>query len=148
MLAYTENIIVPYVVKMHSTLKLPHSQSALAIFDHFEGQLTSRVQASLDSNDIFAVDVPANCTDRLQPMDLSINKPFKYHMKASFQTWYTQEACLQLKQKQMHKAVDLRMSVVKPLSTNWIMAAFIYVQNNSELVKNGFREAGISAALS
>ena len=148
MLAYIDSIIIPYVVKMRTTLKLPQSQSALVIFDHFEGQLTPRVQAALDSNDILIVDVPANCTDHLQPMDLSINKAFKDHMKASFQTWYAQQVCLQLQQKQLHKTVDLRLSVVKPLSANWIMAAFAHVQSNAELVKNGFHEAGITVALS
>ena len=133
---------------MHRTLKLPQSQSALVILDHFEGQLTPRVQAALDSNDILVVDVLANCTDRLQPMDLSIYKSFKYHMKASFQTWYAQQVCLQLQQKQLHKAVDLRLSVVKPLSANSIMAAFAHVQSNAELVRNGFREAGITVPLS
>ena len=88
------------------------------------------------------------CQPTAQPMDLCINKPFKDHMKASFQTWYAQQVCLQLQQKQLHKAVDLRLSVVKPLSANWIMAAFAHVQSNTELVKNGFREAGITVALS
>ena len=88
MLVYIESITIPYVVKLQSTLKLPQSQSALAIFDHFEGQLTARVQASLESNNILVMDVLANCTDRLQPMDLSMNKLLTDHMKASFQTWF------------------------------------------------------------
>ena len=101
MLAYINNLVIPYVVETRRTLKLPQSQSALALFDHFEGQLTPLVQGVLDTNNILVVDVPANCTDCLQPMDLSINKPFKDHMKTSFQTWYAQQVCLQLQQKQV-----------------------------------------------
>ena len=118
------------MLETRHTLKLPQSQSALALFDHFEGQLTPRVQDVLDTNNILVVGIPANCTDRLQPMDLSINKPFKDHMKTSFQMWYAQQVCLQLQQKQVHKVVDLSLSIVKPLSTHWITAAFAHVQGN------------------
>ena len=73
----------------------------------------------MDTNNILVVDVPANCTDRLQLMDLSIDGPFKDHMKTSFQTWYAQQVCLQLQHKQVHKAVDLRLSIVKPCYYNY-----------------------------
>ena len=32
--------------------------------------------------------VPANCTDRLQPLDVCVKKPLKDHMKQSFVAWY------------------------------------------------------------
>ena len=148
MLAYIENVIVPYVVKMRSTLKLPHSQSALAIFDHFERQLILGFRCLWTPTKSLPWMYQLNVQTVYSPWTSGINKPFKDHMKASFQMWYTQQVCLQLQQKQMHKAVDLKLSVRKPLSANFLMAAFIYVQNNPDLVKNGFRDAGISAALS
>ena len=77
MLAYINNVVILYVVETCHTLKLPHSQLALALFDHFEGHLTPRVQDDMDTNNILVVDVPANCTDRLQPIDLSIDEPLK-----------------------------------------------------------------------
>ena len=80
-------------------------------------------------------------------MDLSINKSFKDHMKMAFQMWYAQQVCLQLQYEQVHKPVDLRPAVVKPLSAHWIMAAFTNVKGKPDLVKNGFHEAGITAAL-
>ena len=40
------------------------------LFDHFNGQLTDRVN-DLESYDIHAVLVPPNCTDRLQPLDMT-----------------------------------------------------------------------------
>ncbi len=45
----------------------------------------------LDKHNIIAVQVPAHCTDKLQPMDISINKPVKDEMKKRFQSWYTAE---------------------------------------------------------
>ena len=65
----------------HEKLGLPASQPALAIFDVFKGQQTDNFKQTLQSNNIRFVAVPANCTDKLQPMDLAINKPLKDAMK-------------------------------------------------------------------
>ena len=32
--------------------------------------------------------VPANCTDRLQPLDVSVNRAAKQFMRAKFKGWY------------------------------------------------------------
>ena len=44
---------------------------------------------------IIPVIVPASCTDKLQPIDLSINKPIK---DQDFQSWYADEDQRQMKQ--------------------------------------------------
>ena len=49
------------------------------IFDQFKAQTTEGFLAALESYNISFVKVPAHCTDRLQPLDLSINKPVKDH---------------------------------------------------------------------
>jgi hypothetical protein len=71
---YIKNVIIPYVQQKRKDLKLPPGQAALAPFDVFKGQQTEEVAALLEDNHIVAVPIPANCTDRLQLMDLSINK--------------------------------------------------------------------------
>ena len=44
--------------------------------------------SSFAENNISFMEVPAHCTDHLQSLDLSINKPVKDHFKASLQEWY------------------------------------------------------------
>ena len=63
--------------RTEETKNLPDSQRALCIFDNFSGQLTNSELQLLDSNNIDTVFVPSNCTDQLQPLDLSVNKPVK-----------------------------------------------------------------------
>jgi len=56
---------------------LTQDQVALVIFDVFKRHIGDSMQSFLESNKILQVYVPNNCTDLLQPMDLSMNKPFK-----------------------------------------------------------------------
>ena len=90
-LGYIYNILLPYIVDTREELKLPQSFPALTIFDHFKGHLTERVQNVLESSNIFVVDVPPNCTDRLQPLDVSVNKSIKATMKSLFSSWYADQ---------------------------------------------------------
>lgn len=66
----------------------------MAIIDNFRGQLTEKIVKELEDNNIQSVLVPANCTDRLQPMDLSVNKSAKAFMRSQFAMWYAEEMLL------------------------------------------------------
>ncbi len=77
--------------RKRAELKLPSDQPALAIFDVFKGQQTESVLEMLEANNILVVSVPANCTDRLQPMDLSVNKSAKDFMRGKFRDWYSDQ---------------------------------------------------------
>ena len=46
MLTYITDIIVPFVERVHDNLGTDDSQTALAWFDHFKGQLTDNVMAA------------------------------------------------------------------------------------------------------
>ena len=67
-------------------------QQSLAFFDVFRGQQTPAFHELPKENTLVnRVNVPANCTDKLQPLDLSVNKPLKDEMKQRFQAWYAEE---------------------------------------------------------
>ena len=76
MIDYITKIIIPFIKKKHRELYLPNDQAAIGIFDEFKGQLTEKC------NNILIVRVPPNCTDRLQPLDISVNKAAKDFSKA------------------------------------------------------------------
>lgn len=81
---YINLILVPYIQRKHEELKNTASP-ALVIFDHFRGQCTQAVQDLLEKNNILVALVPANCTDRLQPLDVSVNKAIKEYLRGKFQ---------------------------------------------------------------
>ena len=92
---------------------------------------------------------PSNCTDLLQPLDLSVNKPLKDHLRHSFQSWYSEQVSKQLEEGKEPEDVkiDTRLSIMKPLSAKWIISAYDYLRSESRIVRGGFVEAGIVEAL-
>ena len=99
MLEYLRDIIVPYVEKVRKELR--DCKPALVNIDKFEGQITPAVNAAFDKYDIHVVLLPPNTTDRLQPLDISVNKPAKDFVRGKFQEWYWIERTLtQLKYHQ------------------------------------------------
>ena len=142
---YIEKIIIPYVIQKRKDLKLDDSHSALIIFDVFKGQCTDDVLKLLEENNIQCVIVPSNCTDRLQPLDLTVNKSFKTFMQTKFQEWYGDAIYEQL-QKGLTEDVDLRMGVMKPISARWLIQCFEYLVSHPELAIHGFEQAGIKDA--
>ena len=81
MKAYVEKILVPYVSNKRKHLKLPPDYPALVLFDHFSGQMTDAIIKLLEENNLHRVLIPTNCTDRLQPLDVSVNKAAKEFLR-------------------------------------------------------------------
>ena len=125
-LAYIYKILVPYVTQKRQQLSLDTQHPALVIFDRFKGQCTSRVLDSLHKNNIHIVVIPANCTDRLQPLDVSLNKSAKEFLRRKFQEWYAEQVRSQLQKQEEPSNVDLKLSVIKPLGAAWLMNYTIF----------------------
>ena len=70
-------VILPYVQSKCAELSVSSDHPALAVYDVFKAQLTEDVTLLLEENSISVVNVPANCTNRLQPRDISVNKSAK-----------------------------------------------------------------------
>lgn len=142
---YINKVLLPYIKRKRIELKLSSDQRALVIFDQFKGQCTSSILELLEENNISIVTVPANCTDRLQPLDVSVNKPAKNFLREQFQDWYATQICDQLKaDKDASKFVDLKLSIMKPLGAKWMVSMYDYFLSKPEIIRNGFKGAGIT----
>ena len=141
---YVHKVILPYIANKTKELKLSLDHPALLIFDNFKAQCTSDLLQTLDKNNINVVLIPPNCTDRLQPLDISVNKAAKEYLRQQFQSWYAQEVCAQLKGEKEKAPVDLRLSIrlsiVKPLGARWIIDMHGYFKSKPDIVCNGFKD--------
>ena len=138
-LSYIDKIILPYIKRKRKECGLHDQHHALCIFDNFKAQLTEEVLKVLEDNNVDVVFVPANCTDCLQPLDLSVNKPVKDFLKGKFELWYSD----QMLEQGDSTTIKFPMHLMKPLGGQWMMDVHCYMQNHPEIIKNGFRAAGI-----
>ena len=97
----------------------------------------------LDSNNIDIVMIPPNCTDRLQPLDVSVNKSVKEFLRQKFHSWYAESVSTQLNGTKAKEPIDLCLSIVKPLVAKWLVDLYDYMKTKPEIIRNGFKEIGI-----
>ena len=88
MLQYVHLIIVPFIEQMREFLE--EDKPAVVITDNFKGQITKRTTELMESHNIHTCLIPPSSTDRLQPMDVAVNKPVKAFLKQKFQMWYAE----------------------------------------------------------
>ena len=99
------------------------------IYDEFRGQITVDVIANLRQHHFEIVLLPPNCTDCLQPLDVSVNKPAKDFLKSKFQEWYALQIVQQLEKgtaPDKLQPVDMPLSTMKPLCAQWVVAMYDY----------------------
>ena len=145
---YIHKILLPYINNVRQSLSLSSNHTALVIFDRFKGQCTSTVLQLLSDNHIEIAIVPANLTDRLQPLDISVNKSVKEHLRREFSLWYSDQLCSKIERSvsdgtaniQLPETVDLSMSTLKPLGVKWLVSMYDYFKGNKEII-NGFTKA-------
>ena len=78
------------------------------VYDTLRGQCTETIPAMLEDNNVYIIIVPANCTDRLRPLGLSINRAAKEFPRKQFTEWYSDQICQQLyKGIKPAKVIDL-----------------------------------------
>ena len=147
MISYIDIILIPYIREKKKALGLPDDHASLVIFDVFRGQVTDKVLSMLQRNNILYALVPANCTDRLQPLDVSVNKAAKEFLRSKFQMWYaeniTDDSRGDSPTSDNFHPVDLKLSVMKPIGARWMIELYDYLKSKPSIIINGFTAAGI-----
>ena len=152
MVQYVEHIIVPYVEKVRES----HGDDtpALVIMDNFKGQITESFLSLLDGHNIHVCLLPPNTTDRLQPMDISVNKPAKDYLRRQFDQWYSEQVLVQLEGEGVAdlealelQPINLAMPAMKELGAKWLVNTVTHISENPQVIVNGFIHSGITGAL-
>jgi len=86
--------------------------------------------------------VPPNCTDRLQLLDVSVNWAAKQFLRDKFENYNNNAA--QKSSGNDIKAVDVRLSIIKPLAAKWMIDLYDYFVAHPQIIKNGFKHVGIT----
>ena len=144
-----EMIIVPFVARKLEALELGCTFPALVFCDCFGGQTTVAINSLFEKHHIISVQIPASCTDKLQPIEKSINKPVREELKSRFQSWYATEVKKQIEHVPVHEVkVDVTATAIKARSCSWEIAAWQAIEKRPEIAINRFQKAGIIDAVS
>ena len=149
MLEFAEKVLIPYVNQQRDGLPLSQcDQKAVAIFEVFAAHRGDALLSLLKDNEIIPLFVPAACTDKLQPLDLSFNREYKEQLKVQFHTWYARKVGQLLRDNENAGEegpvnVDMKKSTLKPVHANWIVTTHAEMAERRDVIRLGFRMAGL-----
>ena len=148
---FIEEILKPYIKQVIKRDNLPIDQTALVIMDVSKGQVTRMVLDLYIEFNIVAVLVPANMTNHLQLLDLTVNGYVKRFMRAKFTSWYSSQLRRQLDEGQQLQDIDvpLRLSILKPFNAEWLVDCYNHMTTTAgkNIILSGWKSAGIMEAL-
>ena len=124
MLEWIRKVWAPYV----------SGKPALLSLDTFSAHLTCNVKAEFEKCHTKLLIIPGGCTSVLQPLDISINKPFKDYIR---QLW------CQYMVTECETGVDRIKPASKSVLLDWIINAAKLVQTNPNTVRKSFEVGGI-----
>ena len=120
-----------------------HTQrrKALLVMDSSRAHCTEDIQdvlARANSNISF---IPGGCSSKCQPLDVSLNKPFKTICQKSFSTFCRSQLST------MSDPTDRLKTASKQQVVQWVEEAHKYLSERPEMVIKSFQVTGISLAL-
>ena len=141
---FTEEILKPYIKQVIERDNLPIDQTALVIMDVFKGQVTPMVLDLYKDSNIVVVQVPANMTNSLQPLDLTVNGYVKRFMRAKFNSWYSSQLRRQVDEGKPLQDIDvpLRLSILKPFHAEWLVDCYNHMTTTAgrNIILSGWKE--------
>ena len=78
-----------------------------------------------------------------------MNAVAKHFLKDKFELWYANEVKKQLLEETKVYDIDipLKLSILKPIHGRWLLGLYDHLQNNKEIIINGFESTGITEAV-
>ena len=118
----------------------PCSSGKILVADVHTAQQTEALKTALLKYKTELVNVPPRCTSWVQPLDVSVNKPFKEEVK---------------RHHEKHMSDNLQLYTESKLSawqrcvllTKWVAEAWKEINRNKETVIRSFKKCGVSLTL-
>ena len=107
------------------------------VTDVHRAQQTANVKKLLQNKSTLLINVPPGCTSRVQPLDVSINKPFKHAIREQFEKHLSENLHLYTENK-------LPVSERRVLTTKWVAEGWEKALQNKEIIKRSFVKCAIS----
>lgn len=142
-----KEIVIPYVEREHRQPNLSPEQKVLLTIDVFRGQMTNPVLGLSKENNIISVRVPANMTNKFQPLDLTVSGAAKAFLKRKFTEWYSSQVTktLDTGMKLEDIEIKLKLSELKPLHGWWKYTTICLLRRTNKLFQtDGEHQASLT----
>ena len=106
----------------------------MLVMDSMRAHITEGSLAAVRKTKSVPAIIPGGTTKYLQPLDISVNRPFKVELRNEWEKWMTEGEKSFTKTGKMRKATFAQVC-------NWIVAAWRRVKTSA--IVNGFRKAGL-----
>jgi len=114
------------------------NQPSMLVLDAFKGHLTDSMKNQLCKMKTELVVIPGGMTSVLQPMDISINKPFKDRLRQQYLTWIADPA------RELTETGKIKCAAPSEV-TRWVSAALKAIPES--IIVRYFKKCCISNAL-
>ena len=116
-----------------------HDHRVLLILDSYKPHKATEVLNNLEERGTDVSYIPGGCTPLVQPMDVSVNKPFKCYIKEQWTQWMA-AADTRDKISRGNLKAPTRQDVISWVSTAWDLI-------QPEILERSFLRCGIANAL-
>lgn len=119
--------------------KRPDNQErSLLVWDMFRSHLTENVKMRARRKNVDMAVIPGGMTSLVQPLDVSLNKPFKDSLREKWINWMMDG------EKTYTKGGNVRQASLDTVCS-WVLEAWNSI--NSDIVQKSFKKCGISNSL-
>ena len=113
------------------------SSGKILVADVHTAQQTDAVKRLLVNKKTVLVNVPPGCTSCVQPLDVSVNKPFKNRVREQFEKHLDENLDRYVERK-------LTASERRVLTTKWVGNAWEKLSENKDMIIRSFVKCGIT----
>jgi DDE superfamily endonuclease len=144
---YVKLIIHPFIQKKVKELDLPDEESdALLIFDCWKVHIKESFRTWLKTTfpKYHFIFIPANCTSKIQPADIYVNKPLKDKFTSQYTEWASNQVAVQCKAGVSTELIRLStdLGTLKPVVVKWIHTAWRSVMEKNEGIRESWDKVG------
>lgn len=113
-------------------------KKSLLVLDSFRGHLIQDVKSRLQDAKTDLAVIPGGLTSVLQPLDVSVNKPFKQHIRQSYSEWMANS------EHEYTPGGKIKKPTLNQMC-EWILSAWRSI--SPAIVERSFKKTGISNSL-
>ena len=122
---------------------------SLIIMDTFKGQDNDVILDLCEKHMYQGAIIPHNLTNKLQPLDITVNKPIKSFTSDKYNEWFSKQVSQQLEKSMQPADVkgSLGFTELKVMHAKWILELYNHLCHQNEIILNGFKAASITEAV-